>query len=69
MVCLPVVGANPQALRSGLSPLQVGKSWYSFYITLISADLAQYAIFCNVLMFAILGKNGIKIYVYVFILR
>ena len=49
MVCPPVQGVNPRALASGLSPVQADQPL--FFSTLISVDLAQYAIFyaktCN----------------------
>ena len=30
MICAPVQGDNPQALASGLSPVQVDKPWYNY---------------------------------------
>ena len=46
MVCTPVRGDNPRALASGLSPTQADKPRYiNYFKPLISADLAQYAIF------------------------
>ena len=32
MACPPVRGDNPRALASGLSPAQVGKPWYNYFI-------------------------------------
>ena len=32
MVYLPVWGHNPQALASGLSPIQADKPWYNYFI-------------------------------------
>ena len=49
MVCLPVEGDNPQALVSGLTPVQADKLWYNFFIppsSVISVDLAQDEICC-----------------------
>ena len=66
MGCLPVHEANPQALASGLSHIQVDNPWYNyfqvtwlcnqlFYNTYISVDLAQHRLF-----HAKVGKGGIK---------
>ena len=32
MICPPVNGGNPQAVASGLSPVQADKPWYNYFI-------------------------------------
>ena len=41
----PVLGDNPRALASELSPIQTDIPWLNYFTTLISVDLAQYEIF------------------------
>ena len=60
MVCPPVRGDNPRALASGLSPVQVDKPWYNYFIppflmhTLLSMTHLM-------LKFANSSKAGIKL--------
>ena len=54
MACPPVRGANPRALASGLSYVQVDKQL--FYTTYISVDLAHHETFR-----AKVDKGGIKV--------
>ena len=46
MVCQTVPGDNPQALASGLSPIQVDKPWYNNFVppSSLSINLAYYEI-------------------------
>ena len=46
-VCPPVGGGNPQVLTSGLSPVQVDKPWYKYFIPpSLIWTIAQYDISC-----------------------
>ena len=58
MLCPPERRDNPQVLASGLSPLQVNKLWYNYFIQTLSVYTLN-SVKYFVLKFAIFGKGGI----------